>query len=390
MNLFPWLSGPAPAERPSIELDPARCLRSIDARSSCDCCVCVCPVGAIRPGNPPQLDSDACTVCRACLPACPTDALRGRDALGLVVECLARSGSGAIELVCSNHPTPSQGLPDTAGVIRIPGCLAGLGAGSYAALATSGPERIVVRADACSACAYAGLAERVRVLAEQAQALLAAMGKAGLLVIAGPGEIAHPVVKTVRNAGAHTLSRRELLTLGAPGSQGGLQQALQEAEACEGKKPGREHERLAFILDPLPKEALDEIALPATPTLAFAIVTVSSGCTACGACAGACPTGALQLEGDESNFRLTFAAQACVGCEACAHVCAEAAIRVERARSAGQVFGDNAPLILSQGAWIECERCGARFAHRSGERLCPVCAFRRSHPFGSAPPPGMR
>jgi ferredoxin len=43
--------------------------------SSCEGCVEVCPVGAIKRENVVKIDRDKCTECGACVKACPSGAL---------------------------------------------------------------------------------------------------------------------------------------------------------------------------------------------------------------------------------------------------------------------------------------------------------------------------
>ncbi len=51
-------------------------------------------------------------------------------------------------------------------------------------------------------------------------------------------------------------------------------------------------------------------------------------CTFCGDCAGACPTGALQLDEKESEKILTLSCGGCIFCGRCEDVCTADAIRL--------------------------------------------------------------
>jgi formate hydrogenlyase subunit 6/NADH:ubiquinone oxidoreductase subunit I len=122
------------------------------------------------------------------------------------------------------------------------------------------------------------------------------------------------------------------------------------------------------------------------PLSGFAALSVAEGCTACGACARVCPTGALALVVDEEEYRLTFAPQACIGCGMCAHMCAPAGLTVSSHPSFAEVFESAAVWTLQEGAVARCQRCRAPYPAATGSDFCPICDFRRRNPFGSTVP----
>lgn len=100
-------------------------------------------------------------------------------------------------------------------------------------------------------------------------------------------------------------------------------------------------------------------------------------CTVCGACAWACPTGALAVtEGDDSSA-LTFDAAACTGCALCVERCPElarGAIAVVPTTDIEALRAGRRPLI--QDSTVHCEQCGkpvgpAAMLARLEERLGP-------------------
>jgi ferredoxin len=170
-----------------------------------------------------------------------------------------------------------------------------------------------------------------------------------------------------------------------------MARAVTQDGATAAHRPSRERQRLTNAmahLPTVPPQASESSSLPIGS--GFASVSISEECTACGVCARACPTGALQFyQEGESHYRLMFAAQACIGCDVCCHVCMPGAVTVDAQPTFDAVFGPKAPLALREGDLIRCSRCHALTAARPGARLCPTCEFRRQNPFGSRPVPGL-
>jgi formate hydrogenlyase subunit 6/NADH:ubiquinone oxidoreductase subunit I len=124
----------------------------------------------------------------------------------------------------------------------------------------------------------------------------------------------------------------------------------------------------------------------------FASLKVSDACTACSACANACPTGALHFEitNTNRNFHLTFSAPNCIACDICANVCATAAISIDHNPAFKEVFESWKPEPVQAGDLVRCTQCNTLMAVRPGVKLCPLCTYRRKNPFGSKMPPGMK
>jgi formate hydrogenlyase subunit 6/NADH:ubiquinone oxidoreductase subunit I len=80
-------------------------------------------------------------------------------------------------------------------------------------------------------------------------------------------------------------------------------------------------------------------------------------CTLCGACANACPTGALRFDEATSETALRFTAAACVACKRCVAVCPEEALAVSPGIDAARLV--RGTLELAQAAVERCRSCGA-------------------------------
>lgn len=374
-------------DRSMVVLEIDRCLHHQDQFSACVACQDLCPVGAIEFGKAPVLRAESCQSCLTCLPACPTGAFQADDAVALLLNCVTRVETKSIELVCEKHICPEMGLADS-GAVRVRGCLAGLGSGAYLMLAALGLEKVIVRTDACSSCEWKSLHGQVVRQVSQARQLLGMWGREESLVCVF--EVENPVERLLWDAANPPLSRRDLFRMVAQQGQIAMARAMENKATGSGKVAGRNRRRLLGALEHLP-----EIHLAQSMSLKgfeFANLSISGECTACGACAHACPTQALRFEqtDDETSFTLTFSARNCVGCAVCEHVCAPGAVSLDYAPLFEQIFGAGEAVLAHSGKLARCSRCRALVAEREGTGLCTLCEQRQKNPFGSILPPGMK
>lgn len=372
----------ASLDRSQVLLDTARCLHSQDQASECAACHGICPVGAISNGKPPTLDTERCESCLACLPACPVGAFHADDDVAALLNCVTHVEGKTIELLCGLHPHPDQGMEAEAIGIRTRGCLAGLGMGAYLTLSALGLERILARTDACRACKWSSLGSQVSSQTAQANRFLSAWGRAE--AVACVDEISTPVERPLWDAHNPPLSRRDLFRMISKQGQVAVARAMEDGVKASERQPGRDRMRLLAAVSHLPKPS-DSICLEGFD---FALVAVSEACTACGACARACPTEALRFEKNETEmqFSLVFSAKACIGCDVCDHVCLPDAITIDHAPSFDMALGVTEPTVVASGKLARCERCKTIMAAREGVKLCPLCEYRRTNPFGSMLP----
>lgn len=116
----------------------------------------------------------------------------------------------------------------------------------------------------------------------------------------------------------------------------------------------------------------------------------ATGCTACAVCVKGCPSGALALDGGPTVLTLTQDAARCTDCAECVRLCPEDALSRVRALTWEDLRDRTAVRPLATVAAVTCARCGQAVAVRHADHgLCPVCAYRREHPFGSALPPHL-
>lgn len=132
----------------------------------------------------------------------------------------------------------------------------------------------------------------------------------------------------------------------------------------------------------------DELPAAAASVASPALALRSDGCTACGTCVKACPTEVLALRRDGADGALEFDAVGCIGCSACIELCPVDALSAPGPLPWGELLERSAgATTLEEFTTRRCERCHDEFAGTG--TLCPVCAARRSNPFGSMLPPGF-
>ncbi|MEE9256220.1 MAG: 4Fe-4S dicluster domain-containing protein, partial [bacterium] len=112
------------------------------------------------------------------------------------------------------------------------------------------------------------------------------------------------------------------------------------------------------------------------PHSPLGIIEVLDGCTVCGACAAACPAGALAIERGEDEIALNFRPSLCVGCAACTGVCPERIMELEKRtdlpallRGEQTLYSDTTP---------RCENCGEPVAPQA--MLDRIGAKLKDHP----------
>lgn len=153
-----------------------------------------------------------------------------------------------------------------------------------------------------------------------------------------------------------------------------------------------------------PREASsDEVAHDDGPSRGFAtagedhfasapppgVLLAATGCTACGVCVRGCPVGALALDDEGGPRVLTQDVSRCIDCGECLRLCPDGALDRARPVTWRDLRERRVVTLATVTGVVTCRRCRQPIPDGVGEEgLCPVCAYRRAHPFGSAVPPG--
>ncbi len=364
-----------------------RCLWQRHQAAACSYCLDVCPAGAIAfADNGVQVDPDLCYGCGACLPTCPVECFETAEwSERSLVSTAARLGSPAVEIACRCHPTPQEGGAG-APVLQVGVCLASLSPGIWFEL---GLERAVrARLEACAGCPLAHLAEYTRRAIDHANAWLQSCAHPSRVTVqAEAGPASAPATKGAKgrlvvSAERPILNRRDFL-FGFARSSGPPAQALACLPSAAGAEAGR--------LPPYQPAWLRQLAAvyPAASgadagrggcadgeagaetggCACWPAMQVAETCTACGACARYCPSGALSTVSADGVFSHHFIAGVCVACGLCAQVCGPGALARGYAQDA-EPFGER---VVAQREIVACRKCGgAALAALGG--LCYWCA----------------
>jgi formate hydrogenlyase subunit 6/NADH:ubiquinone oxidoreductase subunit I len=106
-------------------------------------------------------------------------------------------------------------------------------------------------------------------------------------------------------------------------------------------------------------------------TLPLLQLSLVDSCTACEACARACPTGAVQVRESDTEWALAFRLDDCVACEVCLEVCQPDALRALPAFDAAPRGTDTVLRALRKQ---RCQRCDRAFVSPAPAETCAICA----------------
>lgn len=261
-----------------------------------------------------------------------------------------------VEVLC-HHRDPAAG-PGGRLCVRLTGCVGEVDEAFLAELLAAGAQRVIVRVEGCAggaAAVVAGLEE---------------------LVVIDPVEKAWSGLwkrRVVVDAEARRVSRRVLVNpLGA----------VDEVLPAEPDDELGVRQRLRTALVTLAEQG----RWTPPDSRAGGVTMDVDGCRARGMCALACPEQAVTLDRADSVARLSFDPGLCTQCGECVRLCDASAITIGGEARVWDVAYAS-PAVVAEVRVATCARCGGAFSPEGDEQLCPVCAFRRANPFGSAAPP---
>ncbi len=361
--------------QPVLTLDVKRCVHAKNKASTCQTCVNACPVAAISITNHQvALDASRCVQCGHCLHTCPTGVFTGIDGVEKLLDTVKSLPSGrVIEIACPHHPQVDTRLTDVHHKIISTRCLAAYGPSTYVSLKALGVKKITLRLDACMQCPLVELQAGIVQTAELANALLSADEQ----VVVPVTQVTEADIRErpAQRSANKAVSRSELFQLFRKPLDKPAPEAIPNAEIAFDERIPQERVRLVRALRQLSDNAYQGTYTP------FHGLKAGTDCTACGVCAFACPTHALEIEWGDNEFALNFASGTCTDCSLCIELCPVKILSFDEPVPVEQAVTMEPKAIIS-GPLQRCRKCNAPFAATEPTELCPLCEYHRRFPFG--------
>ncbi|WP_420475166.1 4Fe-4S dicluster domain-containing protein [Noviherbaspirillum sp. ST9] len=346
------------------EFRSTHCTRFRFRYSECRRCADTCHYGAVALSEEGiRIDPVACRHCTLCVAACPTEAIQSAELprIDLLKRIASRS---AVTIACA----PSGLKGD-----EVVPCLGALDTAMLAHLSSRGVKVELAGTQKCSACAHGEHATRQLELQMDGVAVLreatAAKDWQPITLSAAPASRAP---QAEHNAGRRHLFRR-LIGRGVdqiakPLNEGEPTPAPLKAIRFARQFSTAGRELLQAVLDKGGDDA--QTALPAHPAIFAAQIDVPNGCTACEACARACPTNAIQVKESAVGWELAFESARCVGCGVCTEACQPRVLHLSQTM---HNWKSRPASVLHARAKQRCGRCDRFFISPEPEEICEVC-----------------
>lgn len=111
---------------------------------------------------------------------------------------------------------------------------------------------------------------------------------------------------------------------------------------------------------------------------------VADGCDMCAVCVKACSHRAMMIEEVDGHAQLIHDLRACRGCEDCIELCPQRALETGTHADIHTVRTQPRQILIDTRT-RRCDRCGTSILATEG-KMCKICAFRQTNPFGALDP----
>ncbi|MDD5241833.1 MAG: 4Fe-4S binding protein [Sulfuricella sp.] len=346
------------------EYRATRCTRYRYRYSECSRCAGACPHEAVALSDEGiTINPSVCRNCALCAAACPTEAILP-DNLPRI-EILKR----AVKLPEVTFACAPSGIKGD----EIVPCLGGLDAAMLAYLAGRGVAVTLAGAHHCTECPHGAQGEaRLGFSLNAVEVLRGIVGNDKWAEISVPEGS-----ETEAGKAGHNSSRRHLFRrfVGR-----GADQMMRPISATEQQPVPLKAIRFDAPFSTAGRELLqilfeakqeERLPLPAHPALFVARVDIRPGCTACEACARACPTGAMQIRESATAWELGFQFSRCVSCGVCVEVCQPRVLHFQDEMK--NLAKASSPVTLHALGKQRCARCDRFFISPAPAETCPIC-----------------
>lgn len=342
---------------PPLRYEPVAWIRQEKCAfdEGCRVCAATCPQQALRPSKDGLmvLDKALCTGCGACASACPQTAIElpGASPQQVQVELETLLGTApltidprAILFVCQRSAKALERLTTNGGSdpqgwlsVELP-CVGMVSPTWILQCLSMGAAGVAVLPCGRDDCRF-GQPDVVAGRVDYCREVMKALGlRSEPVQLLDPDEVHEPsrlLSPPLIEKGKAVVKECAPSSLSNP--SGTVAALLELAERYETSERWLEH--------------------PFSP---LGVVEIRDGCTTCGTCTGSCPTGALEIEPDQSDVSLTFDAQLCIGCGQCASVCPEGVVTSRPVTDLQRLSGGKVTLHRSSN--ILCKKCGSPIA----------------------------
>lgn len=290
-----------------IRKDDSRCARLRTSTEACGRCLAECSTGALEVADRIEVDASTCTHCGRCASVCPSGAISWEPPVqfGRMLAHVARPTHSVIG--CTKSTTPGR--------LDAGACLGWLTEEHLCALATACTVKVQLDLTQCEQCINGHILNRL------GNSLRRAEQNSRLPV---RSRVALVVRSEDRWQDADCMDRRRLFSLWR-----NILQPQPDGFPALDCGPSAHRDKAL----PARRRILQWVADRNNGAVASAIamnyygsVDIDCACETCGACAAACPSGALDMADDRPSPR--FDPARCTGCGACEAFCSHAAITV--------------------------------------------------------------